>query len=272
MLGDDMLNNVKIAIFDLDGTLLNNNHKITEKTKDALNLLHSHNIKLVLASGRVDSYAAKYAKELNIIDYIIANNGALIYDYQKKEIIYEEYYDISTLNKLWQYANDNEIGITLNAFNERYSNTFATTSKDNNTIIDDISKLGKHIYQVVFTSFDHSKIKKLLTYLNDIDGKISYISKHYYNTHSKKSISVDLNLNDTSKGNSIEYLLNILKINKNDAVCFGDNNNDLSMFNKCGIKVAMGNSNDNVKNISDYITSDNNSDGIYQFINKNMDL
>jgi hypothetical protein len=266
-----MLRNVKIAIFDLDGTLLNNSHEITPNTREILNKLHDSDIKLALASGRIDSYIRKYADDLGVIDYIIADNGALILDHDYN-ILYEETFNYDTLIKLWEYALNNGIGMTINALNERYSNTLATTSKDNNIIVDDITHLNKSIYQVVFSSTNHNKIEKLLTYLELYNEKISYISKHFYDKESKESVSIDLNLENTSKGNGIEYLLKRLNYTKDNALCFGDGDNDISMFNKCGNTVAMENSNMHIKSIADYITLDNNSDGIYDFINKNMDL
>ncbi len=145
---------IKIAFFDLDGTILNEQQKITNKSKEALEYLKSKGVILVLATGRIDAYAFKYAKELKVIDYIIANNGALIYDIKNNKYIFEEPFNKILLKQLWDYTNNSKLGITLNAKNHRYSNIYSTTSEKSNTVINTLSELSSDVYQVVFSSFD----------------------------------------------------------------------------------------------------------------------
>ena len=88
-----MLSNIKIAFFDLDGTLTNNEKIITEETIFALKKLKSKNIKLVLASGRWDKFLLDYDTHINLFDYLVCNNGAEVYDIKNKKAIKEEILD-----------------------------------------------------------------------------------------------------------------------------------------------------------------------------------
>ena len=57
----------------------------------------------------------------------------------------------------------------------------------------------------------------------------------------------DINIKGTSKGNAIDELYKIFNIQKEETICFGDSRNDLSMFESSGIKVAMKNGSEEIK-------------------------
>ncbi len=258
---------LKIAFFDLDGTLVNDKKAINEKDIKAIDKLRQLGIKIVIISGRFDSYVVNYANKLKHVDYIISNNGALVYN-DKNETIFEDYFDISFIKHIWDYTFKNKIGITLNTKGMRYSNIYSTAKSTNNTIIHNLDQVHNNIYQVVFSSTEHDKITLLLDYLSQIPVTINYISKHYYTTEKTDSISVDINLEKTSKGIIIKKLLNALNINPKESICFGDNVNDIAMFNTCGTKVIMSNADNSLKQIADYVTLDNNHAGVAYYINK----
>jgi len=74
----------------------------------------------------------------------------------------------------------------------------------------------------------------------------------------------DVYAKDQTKATGIMHLLDYLKIDKTDAIAFGDGHNDKEMIEYCGIGVAMGNAIKKEKNASDYITDDIDNDGIYK--------
>ena len=76
-------------------------------------------------------------------------------------------------------------------------------------------------------------------------------------------IIVEVTANNVNKATAINSILDEWKLDKNEIIAFGDSNNDLEMLDYVGVGVAMGNASDNVKNQSDYVTLDNDSDGIY---------
>ena len=76
-------------------------------------------------------------------------------------------------------------------------------------------------------------------------------------------IIVEVTANNVNKATAINSILDEWKFDKNEIIAFGDSNNDLEMLDYVGVGVAMGNASDNVKNQSNYVTLDNDSDGIY---------
>ena len=243
------MDNIKIAFFDIDGTLTNNNKIISDKTKESLRYLHDKGIKLVLASGRFDDFALEYNKDLNVFDYLICNNGAEIIDINNNKLIYFD--NLSTkINIIVNEFNNNEI--IFNGLHKQYS--INDNYKDNN------------IYQVIVITNTKEEVNRILDFSNKNNLKVTYISSAYYNDLEPGKYTTNINLSNTSKGHAIKILLSILNINKSDSICFGDNDNDISMFNECGIKVAMDNGMEELKDMADYITINNNEDGVAHFI------
>ena len=73
---------------------------------------------------------------------------------------------------------------------------------------------------------------------------------------------VDLILNDGGKVAGIRYVLEQEGIRPEECIAFGDAENDIDMLSYVGIGVAMGNAQEPVKEIADYVTSDVDDDGI----------
>ena len=65
-----------------------------------------------------------------------------------------------------------------------------------------------------------------------------------------------------SKGTAIKFILNTLNIDKKDAYCFGDSNNDLSMFPEVQNSICMGNGKSEVKKKATYVTKNIDDGGI----------
>ena len=73
---------------------------------------------------------------------------------------------------------------------------------------------------------------------------------------------------NSNKGNAVKKLLEILNIKKEETIAIGDDNNDLSMFEQVGRKVAMNNAIDLVKEKADEITLSNDEDGVAIYLEK----
>ena len=71
---------------------------------------------------------------------------------------------------------------------------------------------------------------------------------------------------DCGKGFAIANLCNILNIDINHVVSFGDAPNDVDMIKMCGTGVAMGNAYDEIKEIANFVTKNNDEDGVAYFL------
>ena len=74
--------------------------------------------------------------------------------------------------------------------------------------------------------------------------------------------------NGSTKGDAVRYLANYFGIDKEEVMCIGDSENDLSMIKYAGTGVAMGNASEDIKSVADYVTDTNVNDGVAKAINK----
>ena len=68
----------KLVVFDMDGTLLNSDHIVSEENVKAIEFLKDKGIRVVIATGRPSELMKKYSIELDIKEYVINCNGSII--------------------------------------------------------------------------------------------------------------------------------------------------------------------------------------------------
>lgn len=260
----------------MDGTLLNDAHQVSDRTKLAIHRAKEKGVIVVLATGRILKSALQYGEDLDIGNPIVACNGAIIIN-EKEEIIYkkpvdkniiEQILDLGKRNNIYYHFYD-EYDLYANTLVDKvvgFYNTNAAKLKGlelNVNIFEEkqeiLTRLDLDILKFIFIDDSLEKLFKVRNELEQM-GVVS-VSSSWDN-------NIEVMGKDVSKGEALRYLVNELGINSREIIAIGDNENDLSMLNYSGIGVAMGNSNDRIKNVSDYITSSNNEDGVAKVIEK----
>lgn len=265
----EKLNNIKIIFIDIDGTLTNSNNKITESTKKSIKKIIDENIKVIITTGRNYFYASNKSKNANASNIVISSDGSVIYDYKENKTLYKNNIDNNKVKKLYNYANDNNLGILINSNHSSYCNKFVKEKEKYSAKIVSYNEIENiEVCQIVIMSNKKNQIEKIKNIINKLNLKISYFSKSFKANNVQKDYSIDIVNNNVSKGESVKYLLKKLKIEKEQSLCIGDYDNDLEMFKACGFRVAMKNSTEKVKKEADFITLSNDEDGVAYFLNK----
>lgn len=286
----------KLIAIDLDGTLLNSYGEISQGNREAIEYALKNNVEVVLASGRDPKTMEKISLNLGINNYLIAGNGASIYDIKQEKNIYEKFIKQEKALKIIQICKDNSIFLNLYTdkgiiteslnFNVKVfnsENTHKALEKQTNIeVVNDLYQYTKenklNILKIIIC--DESKIifNNIIQKLKIIGGVEVLDVEHM----SRKKIRIgteeidveyfytEISSKNVDKWNAIEFLTEKLQIKKEEVICIGDNINDKKMVENAGIGIAMGNSALAVNNIGDFITEDNNSDGvkiaIYKYI------
>lgn len=266
----------KLVAIDMDGTLLNSNNEVSERTKIAIGKAKEQGVNIVLATGRILKSALQYGLDLDVGSPIIACNGAIIVNVQK-EIIYKKPMDKNTIENILDLAKRNNIYYHFYDEYSFYANTLVdevvgfyntATAKlkglelEINIFEEKREILDKNDLNVLKFMFIDNNLDKLYKVRNELEqmGVLS-ISSSWDN-------NIEVMGNGVSKGESLKYLCNQLNVDRSQVIAIGDNENDLTMLEYAGLGVAMGNSKDCVQAISDYKTSTNNEDGVAKVIEK----
>ncbi len=256
---------IKLLAIDLDHTCLNDHHRISQETLDALNQLHQEGVMIVPTTGRALSCLPHDLNNIPFLTYVISSNGARITNVKSHEDLYRseiKYEDVvSFLSKCQSY----QVKKTLHLNHQYYieGNMFyhigrliygkdakkAIAIKNMNTFI---KETKKDVEEIQLFYFNQKTRNKLKTLLNDEPQLSSSYSDYYVEIYSK----------GTSKGNALKILAKELHIKKEEIACIGDGENDMSMFNVSGLRLAMGNAVDELKAKADFILPTNNQNGI----------
>jgi len=265
----------KWCVCDMDGTLLNSNDIISKDNEVELKKLQQLGVSVIIASGRVDFMVKSYIKQLGLKGPIIACNGGLIKNIETGEVIYSKILDKITVKEIINYCINYNVGFLIYTADTIYS------SKNNpkyKKYVDLNKALSKDV-QIPITYIDNNLIKNISSIdvlkilLVCEDHKDILLLEKYFSKYSTLTIVssseglLDIMASDISKGNALKILSRKLEIDLNDVIVFGDNYNDMEMFQCVGMPIAMGNAVDDIKSQAKYITKTNNESGIAFAIN-----
>ena len=285
----------KLVAIDLDGTMLNSYGMVTENTKQAIKNTINKGTEVIIASGRPIDSIKTIAKEIGSENYFIAGNGALIYDIKKDEIIYEKFMNKQKVLEIIKICEENSIayniytektiiakGLKYNVLYYYKENLKKEESKKTNiTIVEDVYEYIKNSENEKFlkiTVCDETKsvfnsiIRKLRT-VEDIDVlDVLHMSRKMIKQGTEdipiEYYYTEISLKDVDKWNAIAYLANKMNISKDEIIAIGDNINDKKMIENAKVGIAMGQSTPVVTEIADFVTSNNNEDGVAKTLEK----
>lgn len=264
----------KLVAIDMDGTLLNSQGEVSDRTRRAIYEAGKKGIYIVLATGRILKSALNHSIELNINKPIISSNGAVIAD-ENKNIIYERPMKSKAVEAISNIGTSENIYYHFYGKDVFYSNvyieevlSFYNTEKSRKegndiklNIFKDISEVindrNASVYKFLFLDEDRKKLDRLKYQLEGIDD-ISICTSWGNN--------LEVMDKEVSKGNSLKYLCDSLNISSKEVIAIGDNENDISMLDYAGLGVAMENGVDIVRSMADLITSTNDKDGVAKVI------
>ena len=254
------MKSTKIVFVDLDGTLKNNNQKISIRNKEIIEKLFDIGILVVFTTGRPLNYTISLSKQFSASNYVISSNGAEIYNYFNKKIIYNSIISNEVLIKLNELIKKYNLFFIANCFLKSYTNKdFVDPGKKIINSLEDI--FDEKISQLIVESYDIESMKKFKKELINIPNiKISNKSRNPKD--SNKILFYDITNKDVSKGNAIKILCDYLKIDINKTMAIGDSDNDIEMLQVSNVKIAMSNATNNLKKVANFVTLSNDQEGV----------
>lgn len=266
------MNNRKMIVIDLDGTLLDQNKKCPLKTKRYLKKLKDNGYIIVIATGRILNDAINVTKGATFSNYIISNNGSYIYDMERKYGILEYNIKNDQIRKICSYYDKYEdeidhMTICDTKYYYKYSKYEKKYSNFNKKIID-LKKFLNDFNSINHMSISCSNNNKVLEIYDKIRNDIPNLNFMIMQDSFSNKQWIEIVYIDVSKYNAIKKISEIENILNENIIAFGDGLNDIDMMTKCGISVAMANALKEVKQVSNYITLSNNENGVMDFLKK----
>lgn len=261
----------KIIFLDIDGTLVNSKKEITPKTKEAILNIQKKGVKVAIASGRPSKGVIPFAEELQLEaydGYILPFNGCKIVNYQTKKSVYENTLSMEVVKKAYELSKEYNIELIT------YKGDYIISETDDNPYLLIESKINKMDVEKVdnlIEAIEEVPVKCLLIgdgeYLGSIEAEIKEKIGIEANVFRSEPFFIEIVPQGLDKAAAIEELIGKLGIKQEETIAFGDGYNDISMIKYAGLGVAMSNGCKPIKEVADYIASDNDHDGIAEVLN-----
>lgn len=253
------MENCRLLLFDLDGTLLRSDKTISQATLNALHGCRKKGILIGVSTSRGQQNALSFIEELQP-DVLIASGGALV-KYNGK-YIYKAEFSKEETRQMIAFAREvcgADCEITIDTLDSHYWNYKIDPKKQDHS-------WGDSIY-TDFKDFEESSLKMCVEIFEDSQAmRLSKLldwcdcirfSDGYWYKFTKKT---------ATKEHAIKELCSVCGISTEDITAFGDDYADIGMLNLCGTGIAMGNAISEVKEQADLVIGSNDEDGIAKYL------
>jgi Cof subfamily protein (haloacid dehalogenase superfamily) len=249
---------IRLIAIDVDGTLLDDQHQLSERNARAIRAATSAGIPVILATGRMRNSCEWLIDALALQTDGIFVQGLYIADHTGKRI-YGDYLEKAVLQHFAPFAEENNLSYVAFADNQIF-----TTRRDHYTdIILDynepepivVKNIADYPIHKLIILDDPSRIQQLRPPLALHMGKQADVLI-------TQPEMVEIMPPGTSKGHSLRWLALRLGVSMADVLAIGNAENDLTMLQMAGLGVAVANAAQVVLDSADFITASNNDDGV----------
>ncbi len=273
MLDKGLLRKIKLIVFDLDGTLLNDENEIGEESIKLVEELKQLGVRFSFATGRYHSAVLQHAKTLSIKTPLITLDGALIKSYPEGKIIFESYVPKRYVKRAVSLADKLLLKIAL-----CHDDAIFYTD-DNSSIVNLVDKLGAVVQEIPdYDLYLHKTLEVVVA--GDFKDSINLFAKKmsfpftfglnfsFYKSQRRGDIYFfETRKHGVDKGTGVKRLTNYLNLSMKETAVLGDWYNDRKMFDTGALKIAVANAVQEIKYHADYITTrTNNEDATAEFL------
>lgn len=245
----------KAVIADVDGTLVQPNApantRASKRIVQSVLQAEKKGLKFTMATARSLEWVTGLGESLSLSTAVILDNGARIYDYNRKEYVYELFLESSQVEEILQVLKPFNKVITIAGKKVRYEykNNYDGSKVIKVVVLHTDPQLTDEIFLQVSTVKD-------VTVTKSISGDNPRVESIHV-THPR-----------ASKKESLIELAKYMNISLDKFIGIGDSYNDAGFLSICGLKVAMDNAVPQIKAIADYIAPSYNKDGVADVIER----
>ena len=272
-------NPIGLVALDLDGTTLNDEGRLGERTRAAFKAAMERGVHIVIATGRSVKGLPQEMLGMDGIDYAITSNGALITDLRTGERIYKNCIAPESADMIIDYLS------TLDLYYECFTGDVAymDESFDNEEML---SKYGTPPGSMNYVRTTRTPVPNLLQFMRDHREDIENINVIFADPEYRLSMfdefrkipgitptsslkrNIELGGETTSKATAMVELGKMLGVEPERIMACGDSLNDMAMMQAAGVAIAVDNASQQLKDIATFVAPDNNSDGVGVAIEK----
>jgi Cof subfamily protein (haloacid dehalogenase superfamily) len=253
---------IRLVIADVDGTLVTQEKILTERATQSVAKLRAAGVKFAITSGRPPRGMAMLVDPLKLSEPVAGFNGGVITQPDLTTIVRENFLPRPMVEKVLQIILDHKLDVWLYSGHDWYVRDMNAphvareqwTVKFAPIVRQNFDGLLENIAKVVGVSDDLEAVKKCEKDAQDACGDQASAarSQPYY---------LDVTNPKANKGEVVLAFSELSNIPVEQIATIGDMPNDVLMFKKSGVSIAMGNASDEVQKSATYVTESNEKEG-----------
>lgn len=262
----------KIIVCDLDGTLLDNKHSISDFTRSEIKRVSGLGIKVILATGRHYIDVKGVAKELNLDTCIIGSNGTRAYS-GEGEMLIKHNLNPEVIKTMMSYDLPSEVHLNI------YQGKEWLVLEDHQELLD-FHKHSGFVYRKIsgIEDLNINEVNKFYLYshneelLKEVESDLKVILEKNADVFFSYHSVIEVMPKGISKGLALEEMMLKNGIKASEIMAFGDGLNDLEMLKWVGKGLIMKNANKElIEKLPDLeIIGNNDDDGVAKYLSENF--
>lgn len=260
---------IKLIVSDMDGTLLNNDHKVSEEFFQIFRKLQEKGILFVVASGRqYYSLMERMEPIKNELTYI-AENGAIVME--KGEQVFIKPMETEIVHEVIREVRKLE-GKYLVLCGRKQAYIESTDPEFMKPFLDHYEKY--HVVDDLLEVRDDIFLKLTICDLSGAEEHSLPFVEHFNEDLQVKlsgKMWIDFTHQEAQKGNALKALQDMHGIEKENTMAFGDYMNDMELFERASYTYAVENAHSQVREAAKYQTKSNNEKGVEFILRKLLD-
>lgn len=266
---------IRFIGLDLDGSLLDSHKKIDAETMSALLAADAQGVHLVPITGRPLEGIPKLVRELPFVRYIISCNGASIYDAQTRTVLRESLLSPALSLRLAALLGELQLPYEVLCAGIGYSEPWVyeqlIAMSPQNAFLPRYIKETRRLVNSLPAFIEAQKGLEELFVLAARRTAIAQLVERLADWDDLQVVhpapgAVEITAAGVDKGAALLQLAAHLGISQAETMAIGDSGNDLAMLKVAGLSVAMGNADEDLKTLADFVTSSNDAQGVAQAI------
>lgn len=250
---------IRILASDLDGTLLNEESRISAETEEAVKRAQRAGMRFVAVTGRAWSTAYPIFQEAEIeVDYVLLNGAE--FRASSGEVIYQEAIEKNLAEKIMNYLSDAGIDFEVNTD----KGDFSTNTK--------VCQTALEIRNFVQLWNQEARILKIFSF-SDEKLLIDQVKKHFkgwqgISVTSSAVWNAEITAVDAEKGKMLKRAAEFYGVPKDEVMVFGDGENDETMFREFCHSRAVKNAVPVIRRLAEKVIAGNQKNGVAKEINQ----
>ncbi len=268
----------RLVAIDLDGTLLDPRGEVSAETARAVGEAVAAGVHVVLASGRAPRHITAIHRQLALSTPIVAHNGAVVYDRQRRRVIHHEPIELDVARRLATMLKEHDPAInlhletqageddrwTVEAMDERLMASILRWKVEpphaigevQHLLADEATRISKLWFYAPADTMVAIK-RQLLAEFRDRIGTLAF-----------DDVTLTVLSTGVSKSSAVAWLAERLGVARQEVMAIGDELNDVPMLGWAGLGVAMGNAQPCARAVAAAVGADNAEHGVAQAIRR----